>query len=131
MYFFLPWCNSPPVVQGLLIIDASPSHSVGLIWTNDQPDNTQHSLETSMTTSRFETLNPVSEQPQTDALDCAVTETGHFVLIQFHKPQRRRKLTKVPSLADTGCPRRNVPDFGRVFLMLKYTDITQNTYIQS
>jgi len=24
-----------------------------------------------------------------------------------------------------------VPDFGRVFLMLKYTDITQNTYIQS
>ena len=31
----------------------------------------------------------------------------------------------------TGCPRRNVPDSGRVFLMLKYTDITQNTYIQS
>ena len=31
----------------------------------------------------------------------------------------------------TGCPRRNVPDFGRVFLKLRYTDITQNTYIQS
>ena len=31
----------------------------------------------------------------------------------------------------TGCPRRNVPDFGRVFLMLKYTVITQNTYVQS
>jgi hypothetical protein len=31
----------------------------------------------------------------------------------------------------TGCPRSNVPDFGRVFLMLKYTDITQNTYNQS
>ena len=31
----------------------------------------------------------------------------------------------------TGCTRRNVPDFGRVFLMSKYTDITQNTYIQS
>jgi len=31
----------------------------------------------------------------------------------------------------TGCPRRNVLDFGRVFLMLKYTDITQNTYVQS
>jgi len=30
----------------------------------------------------------------------------------------------------TGCP-RNVPDFGRVFLMLTYTDITQNTYVQS
>ena len=31
----------------------------------------------------------------------------------------------------TGCPRRNVPDFRRVFLMLKYTDITQKTYVQS
>ena len=31
----------------------------------------------------------------------------------------------------TGCPRRNVRDFERVFLMLNYTDITQNTYIQS
>jgi len=31
----------------------------------------------------------------------------------------------------TGCPRRNVKYFGRVFLMLNYTDITQNSYIQS
>ena len=32
---------------------------------------------------------------------------------------------------NTGCPRRNVPNFGRVFLMLNYTVITQNTYVQS
>jgi len=31
----------------------------------------------------------------------------------------------------TGCSRRNVKYFGRVFLMLNYTDIAQNTYIQS
>jgi len=31
----------------------------------------------------------------------------------------------------TGCHRRNGPNFGRVFLMLNYTDITQNTHIQS
>ena len=31
----------------------------------------------------------------------------------------------------TGCPRRNGQNFGKVFLMLNYTDITQNTYIQS
>ena len=30
----------------------------------------------------------------------------------------------------TECPRRNVPEFVRVLLMLKYTDITQNTYVQ-
>ena len=35
------------------------------------------------------------------------------------------------SLPYTGCPRRNVKYFRRVFLMLNYTDITQNTYIQS
>jgi len=34
-------------------------------------------------------------------------------------------------IQNTGCPRRNVKYFGRVFLMLNYTDITQNTYIQS
>ena len=31
----------------------------------------------------------------------------------------------------TGCKRRNVLEFGRVFLRSNYTDITQNTYIQS
>jgi hypothetical protein len=31
----------------------------------------------------------------------------------------------------TECPRRNGPNFGRVFLMLNYTDITQNTFVQS
>ena len=30
----------------------------------------------------------------------------------------------------TVCPRRNVSDFGRVFLILKYTDITQNTCVK-
>jgi len=29
------------------------------------------------------------------------------------------------------CHRTKGPNFGRVFLMLNYTDITQNTYIQS
>ena len=31
----------------------------------------------------------------------------------------------------TGCNRRNVRDFGRVFLSTNFTDITQNTYIES
>jgi len=37
----------------------------------------------------------------------------------------------IAPLIYTGCHRRNGPNFGRVFLMLNYTDITQNTYIQS
>ena len=31
----------------------------------------------------------------------------------------------------TGCPGGYVPDVGRMFLRLKYTDITQNIYIRS
>ena len=30
----------------------------------------------------------------------------------------------------TGCSGENVPDFGRMFLKLKYSDISQNTYIR-
>ena len=48
----------------------------------------------------------------------------------FTKPNTR-VLTYKPRAQNTGCPRRNVKYFGRVFLMLNYTDITQNTYIQS
>ena len=38
---------------------------------------------------------------------------------------------KMESLVYTGCPRRKGPNFGRGFLRSNYTDITQNTYIQS
>ena len=49
--FFLTMAQQPPVGQGLLSIEDT-SHSVGLLWTSDQPDagplpdNTQHSQET-------------------------------------------------------------------------------------
>ena len=39
--------------------------------------------------------------------------------------------THISYFPHTGCPRRNGQNFGRVFLTLNYTDITQNTYIQS
>jgi len=48
-----------------------------------------------------------------------------FIQLQFLRP------VAVVLNTYTGCNRRNGPDFGRVFLMLNYTDITQNTYIQS
>ena len=40
-------------------------------------------------------------------------------------------LLSIESFLYTRCNRRNGPDFGRVFLRSNYTDITQNTYIQS
>jgi len=45
--------------------------------------------------------------------------------------ETERKVTIWMISIYTGCPGRNVPDFRRMFLKLKYTDITQNTYIQS
>ena len=71
------------------------------------------------------------------------TLLSFFFMPSFHqcvqkRGARRQKeiniLNKINVLTDkfnTGCPRRNGQNFGRVFLMLKYTDITQNTYIQS
>jgi len=40
-------------------------------------------------------------------------------------------LLLTPTCFYTGCNRRKRPNFGRVFLMLNYTDITQNTHVQS
>ena len=57
---------------------------------------------------------------------------------KLHFEEKKRRVYTVFKIINTyicwintGCPRRNVPDFGRVFLMLKYTDKTQNTYVQS
>jgi len=41
------------------------------------------------------------------------------------------RLTCRHHVSYTGCNRRKGPDFGRVFLMLNYTEKPQNTYIQS
>ena len=76
-----------------------------------------------------------------------VAETSYFcdynALGKVHKPANSK--CSVPSSEPsriyisifttlsfyTGCNRRNGPDFGKVFLMLNYTDKPQNTYIQS
>ena len=55
-----------------------------------------------------------------------------YVVATRHRgPIARVRNVRVNIYIYTGCPRRNVSNFGRVFLRLKYTDITQNTYIQS
>jgi hypothetical protein len=55
-----------------------------------------------MTSAGFEPAVPVParERPQTHVSDRAATGISLYVYVY------------------TGCPRRNVPDFGRVFLML-------------
>jgi len=72
--------QQPLVGQGLLIIEASrshsdTSHSVGLLWTSDQPDaetsTWQHSIykrQTSMPPTGFKPTIPAGEQLQTHAL---------------------------------------------------------------
>ena len=56
-------------------------------------------------------------------------ETWHFWITYCSFP--RASCRHCHATVYTGCPRRNVPKFGTVFLMLNYTDITQNTYVQS
>ena len=71
------------VGQGLLTVEASRSHSVGLLWTGVQPDaktsTWQHitlTTETSVPSARFELAIPASEGPQTHALDRVATGNG-------------------------------------------------------
>jgi len=81
------------VGQGLLIIEDSRSHSntphsVGLLWTRDQPvaetSTWQHTTvtkdKTSMVLAGFEPTISASERPPTDTLDRATTGTS----IKYH-----------------------------------------------
>jgi len=61
-------------------------------------------------------------------LSAVWTTLSHMILITFPHGHNLQVTDPKPY---TGCPRRNVQYFGRVFLMLNYNDITQNTYIQS
>ena len=64
-----------------------------------------------------------------------------FTLLVTSENFCQEKMTSVPKTTVicvrkgihvyTGCPRMKGPNFGRVFLRSNYTDITQNTYIQS
>jgi hypothetical protein len=74
--------------QGLLIVEASGTHSntlhsVGLLWTSDQPDaetatytTHKHSQKTFMPPAEFEPVIPGSKRPQTHTLDRAAIEIG-------------------------------------------------------
>jgi len=85
---FFTMAQQPPVGRGLLIIEASRSHSdatqsVGLLWTSHQPDvetstwqQTSHKTKTSMPPVGFEPAIPASERPQTHVLNRASTGTG-------------------------------------------------------
>ena len=79
------------VGQGLLIIEASRSHSdtqnsVGPLWTSDQPDletsdNTQYSQQTNIHApppppEGFEPAIPASQRPQAHILDRKTTAIG-------------------------------------------------------
>jgi len=77
--------TAPLVRQNLLMTEVSrsqshTSHSVGLLWTSDQPDaytslpdKTQYLQEISMSPAGFGPAIPASQRPQTQALDRRAT----------------------------------------------------------
>jgi len=69
-------------------------------------------------------FNPLNAELNPICHLLALLGVNHFLHVSRI---RVKSLTIRLLISYTGCPRRNVPDFGRVFLMLKYTDITQNT----
>jgi hypothetical protein len=84
---FVSWFDSPPVGQGLLIIEGARSHSdtqnsVGLLWTSDQSpsqrplrDSTQHSQQTNIhVAGGIRTCNPNTRE----AADPRLRPRGHW-----------------------------------------------------
>ena len=67
--------------------------------------------------------NLIANNVDVERVQSVVSFSEDFLLCFFC---RRSHLNSIP-----GVPGENVPDFGRMFLTLKYTDITQNTYIRS
>jgi len=55
----------------------------------------------------------------------------HAYLIYIHRICIMCNYIHIEIYVYTECPGGNVPDFRRMFLKLKYIEITQNTYIQS
>jgi hypothetical protein len=66
-FFFVTMVQQPPVGHGLLVIEDSRSHSVGLLWTSDHPDvQTSTWLHTTLTRDKHPwprlDSNPQSQQ---------------------------------------------------------------------
>ena len=80
------------------------------------------------------TLNGWTSNPgvyRRNGLSPKPLSVGDFCCKKGHFCPSCQKHSTTTAHLYTGCPRRNGQNFGRVFLMLNYTDITQNTYIQS
>jgi len=73
-------------------------------------------------------LNPLNAELNPVCCLLALLRAQHFLHVSRI---RVKSLTLRLLMSYTGCPRRKGQNFGRVFLMLKYTDITKTTYIQS
>jgi hypothetical protein len=77
-------------------------------------------------------FHPCLYLPSSSSTDVAVLlRRTDVMLCEVILRQDRGNLLDEICLFYTGCPRRKGPNFGRVFLRSNYTDITQNTYIQS
>jgi hypothetical protein len=108
LFFFV--AQQPLVGQGLLIIEASRSHSdtprsVGRLWTSDQPDGGtstwQHTMltrhrQTSMPPAGFEPAIAASERPQ-NHLDRAATGIGTNIYNTVINPRYYYLLTAIPA----------------------------------
>jgi len=125
-------CNSPEVVLAFLRYDGSTIHNSSdqfvsfvyfSLWTSlfIHPQRQKSNLYAPTSNSCI--FTPIQNWTHV-YMNLFARNTPYYHLLKY-------LLFLLKHSVYTGCPRRNVPDFGRVFLMLKYTDITQNTYVQS
>ena len=76
-------------------------------------------------------FNPRPNRLPTRCSECILFVRGGVPVLLSYCQENLLGMNCYMYVMYTGCPRRNGQNFGRVFLMLNYTDITQNIYIQS
>ena len=117
----LNWiCLTPPPPPKKI-----PGYATGDTWPRQLIGEKRHSYVYLFITRQI-TVNSIYENKY-------IKMTAQFIYVTVLTVSLRTHLLtlKCTTFPYTGCPSRNVPDFGRVFLMLKYTDITQKTCVQS
>ena len=112
-----PWCNTPTSPSAQMAIHSPTTQRT----IRERYDN---SNKDSLMMARVVCRNMLENWQKCEECPCNENQLHALFIHSVCSPSSG-------GILYIGCPRRNVPDFGRVFLMLKYTDITQNTYVQS
>ena len=131
--YFVPTLSTPlSPRRNALTHDHTHTSTLPLTHTSEHIHSLSHSQESLTFVVHFKQIRiGVVSCSEVVYCLCQVLIIVNFLLVQPASETHHTVNLMCDRASYTGCHRRNGPNFGRVFLMLNYTDITQNTYVPS